>query len=87
MEFQSAIEYYQTESRELGIRFYREVLTAWNRVEAHPRAWPKVRGEIRKCLVRGFPYKVLYTIEQDWIHVLAVMHSSRKPGYWTGRAD
>ena len=28
---------------------------------------------------------VLYTIESDYILILAVMHCSRKPGYWKER--
>ena len=37
VEFQHAIEVYQTESAELGLRFYRAVLTAVARIEAHLR--------------------------------------------------
>ena len=66
-EFQTAIEYYQAESQELGVRFYREVLTALARIESHPKAWPRLRGTVRKCLVSGFPYKLLYTIEPERI--------------------
>jgi toxin ParE1/3/4 len=32
-----------------------------------------------------FPYGILYTIEPDYILILAVMHCSRKPGYWKSR--
>jgi len=84
-EFQEAIEYYQAESQDLGIRFYREVLATLVRLESHPKAWPGLRGNVRKCLVADFPYKLLYTVEPDRIHVLAVMHAKRKPGYWTER--
>ncbi len=84
-EFQEAIEYYQKESPELGVRFYRETMATVVRIEAHPKVWPRLRGHVRKCLVPGFPYKLLYTIEPDRLHVVAVMHSKRKPGYWAGR--
>ena len=39
-EFQEAVEYYQAESQDLGIRFYREVLATLVRLESHPKAWP-----------------------------------------------
>ena len=32
-----------------------------------------------------FPYGILYTVERDSILILAVMHCSRKPGYWKRR--
>ena len=84
-EFQAAIEVHQTESQELGVRFYREVLTTLARIESHPRAWPRLRGAVRKCLVTGFPFKLLYTIDPDRILVVAVMHAKRRPDYWTAR--
>lgn len=84
-EFQAAIEIHQAESQELGVRFYREVLTTLARIESHPKAWPRLRGAVRKCLVTGFPYKLLYTIESDKIFVVAVMHAKRRPGYWMER--
>ncbi len=84
-EFQSAIEIYQAESQELAVRFYREVLATLVRIKSHPKAWPRLRGTVRKCLVPGFPYKLLYVIEAERIFVVAVMHAKRQPGYWAER--
>ncbi len=84
-EFQEAIEYYEAESAGLGVRFYLEVMAVVARIEAHPRAWPRLRGSVRKGLVPGFPYKLLYTIEPEQLYVVAVMHGKRQPGYWAGR--
>jgi plasmid stabilization system protein ParE len=84
-EFQHAIETYQAESAELGLRFYRCVLDAVARIETHPSAWPRLRGAVRKCLVEEFPYKLLYIIEADRLFVVAVMHGKRKPDYWLER--
>jgi hypothetical protein len=47
-EFQAAIERYQAESQELGVRFYREVMTTLVRIKSHPKAWPRLRGAVRK---------------------------------------
>jgi toxin ParE1/3/4 len=33
----------------------------------------------------AFPYGVLYTIEAEFILIVAVMHCSREPGYWKRR--
>jgi plasmid stabilization system protein ParE len=84
-EFQHSIEVYQAESPELGLRFYGAVMVAAAKIEAHPQAWPRLRGGVRKCLVEAFPYKLLYAIEADCIHVVAVMHAKRNPDYWVER--
>lgn len=85
LEFQQAIEIHLAESMALGLRFYRAVMDAAARIETHPKAWPRVRGDVRKCLVAEFPYQLLYTIEPERIQIVAVMHGKREPSYWAGR--
>jgi hypothetical protein len=42
---------------------------------------------IRKRLVSGFPFSVLYEIQPDRIYIAAVMHQHRRPGYWLKRVE
>jgi hypothetical protein len=42
--------------------------------------------DVRRVLVKVFPYAVLFTVEEDSILVVAVMHCHREPGYWRNRA-
>ncbi len=41
--------------------------------------------DVRRCMTRKFPYGILYTIEEDYILILAVMHCNREPNYWKNR--
>ena len=81
-ELLDAARYYELEYEGLGRRFKEEVRTAALRISAYPLAWSVERGEVRKCLLHKFPYKLLYSIEHDHILVLAVAHQHRKPDYW-----
>jgi toxin ParE1/3/4 len=47
--------------------------------------YPEIDEDVRRCMTRKFPYAVLYTIEQDYLLIIAVMHCSRKPNYWKNR--
>ncbi len=38
-------------------------------------------------VIQRWPYGVLYTIEPEFILVVAVMHGSREPGYWKRRLE
>ena len=58
---------------------------AIGRILDSPERWRIVDGDVRRCLTRGFPYALLYTVETDFVLILAVMHFSRRPGYWTNR--
>lgn len=44
-------------------------------------------GEVRKALVRPFPYSVIYRIQGGRVVVLAVFHNKRDPKIWQSRAE
>ena len=55
------------------------------RVCSHPRSWTKLDSKTRRCLTSKFPYGVLYRIQGQSIHIMAIMNLHRKPGYWKSR--
>lgn len=42
---------------------------------------------IRSKVVRGHPYRIVYTVEPDSILILAYIHERREPGYWLHRLN
>lgn len=84
-EFVEAIEYYEENRPGLGLDFAAEVHLAIEQVVAFPRAWPVIESDVRRSLVRRFPYGILYSVEEEGIYILAVMHLHRNPEYWTSR--
>jgi plasmid stabilization system protein ParE len=84
-ELDDVVCYLELEFEGLGKRFKAEVKKAAKRIAEHPEAWSIERGDVRKCLLHKFPYKLLYSIEEDHIFVIAVAHQHRKPDYWIER--
>ncbi len=84
-ELDDASHYYEIELLGLGKRFREEVRKAAIRIAEYPEAWSVERGEVRKCLLHKFPYKLLYSIEEGHILIIAVAHQHRKPDYWIER--
>jgi toxin ParE1/3/4 len=84
-EFQAAALFYLERQPGLEQRFIDCVENAVARIIAHPEQHPSFEGDIRRCLTRVFPYGVLFTIEPDYLLLVAVMHCSREPGYWRNR--
>jgi toxin ParE1/3/4 len=84
-EYQDAARYYANCQEGLELRYMDCVETAIRKVVAEPERWRKFDGEIRRCLTSVFPYAVLYTIEPDYVLIIAVMHCHREPGYWKKR--
>lgn len=85
-EFLGAINYYEERKENLGYEFALEVYATIERIMAHPKSWPILDGEVRRCQTARFPYGVLYTEHQESIWILAVMHLHRNPDYWKHRA-
>lgn len=86
-ELEDATEYYELEQPGLGRRFKQEVKKAALRISEYPEAWSIEHGEIRKCLLHRFPYKLLYSIEEDHAFIIAVAHLHRRPDYWIDSDD
>jgi plasmid stabilization system protein ParE len=85
-ELDDATHYYEVEYPGLGMRFREEIRKAARRISEYPEAWSVERGDVRKCALHKFPYKLLYSIEEDHIFIIAVAHQHRKPDYWIERS-
>jgi len=84
-EYQESALYYAERDPALALRFVEAVEDAIRRILENPRRWRVLDDDVRRCLTHIFPYGVLYTIESDFILIVAVMHGSREPGYWKRR--
>jgi hypothetical protein len=84
-EFDEAKEFYEVEQAGLGLRFESEIKKSLLRISEFPTTWPLERKEIHRYLVHKFPYKILYSVQNQYIIVLAFSHFHRKPTYWLRR--
>lgn len=85
-ELNDAALYYELESSGLGVAFLNEVERCLRSISRHPKAAPILSDNIRRRILRGFPYALLYTVKPDGVRILAVMNLKRRPAYWVGRA-
>ncbi len=85
LELEDATHFYELEFKGLGQRFKKEIKKTAIRISEYPKAWSVERGEVRRCILHKFPYKLLYSIEKDHIFIIAVAHLHRKPDYWIDR--
>ncbi|NUO07716.1 MAG: type II toxin-antitoxin system RelE/ParE family toxin [Candidatus Brocadia sp.] len=87
LELEDATTFYELEYQGLGKRFKQEVEQSIRRIIEYPKASSIERGDIRKRSLHKFPYKILYSIENDHILIIAIAHLHRKPYYWIERAE
>ncbi len=84
-EYVAAAEYYAGIDLGLGMRFHEEIERLISEACAHPRAYRRVRGDIRRHFSAAFPYGILFEDRPDEVRILAVMNLRRDPGYWLNR--
>lgn len=84
-EYNEAAFYYARKEPGLDLRFILCVEQAIELVLQDPMRWRQIDQDVRRCLTRVFPYGILYTIEEDYILIVAVAHCSREPNYWRHR--
>lgn len=85
LEVKEAYDWYDNQARGLGDDFISELEAAFQTVSELPETWPKFKSDYRRFLLSKFPYSVIYRAQKETIFIVAVMHNSRKPGYWKTR--
>ncbi len=81
-EIQTAYEWYEQQRQGLGSEFLQEVREILAAIERSPTLYPVVRDDIRRALLRRFPYSILYVAEPEQTVVLACFHGKRDPRRW-----
>jgi plasmid stabilization system protein ParE len=70
----------------LGSAFLLSVEAVINSISRNPQLYSLVHKNVRRALVRRFPYAVFYIVEESHIAVLAIFHAKRHPATWRKRS-
>ncbi|HEU4710977.1 MAG TPA: type II toxin-antitoxin system RelE/ParE family toxin [Pyrinomonadaceae bacterium] len=84
-EMLESSRYLEVKNSGLGLDLLDAIQEAVRRITKFPESGSLERANMRKALVRGFPFTLLYEVRQDHLFIAAVMHQHRKPGYWASR--
>ena len=85
-EFDDALDWYEQQRPGLGVDFVTQVQEVFDRIGATPERYAQIFQDIRRVVVRRFPYSIFYKVESQQVVVLAVFHSRRNPRIWQERA-
>ena len=84
-EFDAAADWYELQHTGLGIDFVARVREVFQRIAVTPRLHGVVYQDVRKAIIKRFPYIVLYREDQGEIIVISIFHTSRDPSVWQSR--
>ena len=89
-EFLDAVRWYTRRNVVAAVRFDEHVSRAEAAIREAPHQWPRVSGvpralDVRRRLVDGFPFAIVYLELDAELLIVAVAHGKRRPGYWRER--
>ena len=56
-----------------------------NLISYSPKIFPAYRKNFRKCVMKKFPYNIVFREFDEKIIIYAISHQRRKPNYWVKR--
>ena len=84
-ETKAVYEWYQRQSTKAAVRFAVEFSRAVRAIEDDADRFPAYLKGTRRCLLKKFPYLIVFKEYPDHVFIVAVAHSKRRPGYWSRR--
>ncbi len=78
-----ALEYQEANQ---GYDFIAVVKKTLHRIQTYPAAWTKNSTHTRRCMLKGFPYAVIYQKVESGILVVGIMNLRKKPTHWASKS-
>lgn len=82
----AARNWYERQRAGLGDAFIETVDELLGRISAVPEQYAVLLKGVRRGKLRRYPYVAYYRVLADRIEVIGVLHGSRDPAIWQGRA-
>jgi plasmid stabilization system protein ParE len=86
-DVREAAAYYGAQHPPLEDRFRSALVTVLDAVVGRPESFPIVHRDMRRAMLKVFPYGVFFRLKSDVIRVVGVIHLRRDPKTWQDRAQ
>ena len=84
-ELREAKVWYEAQVSGLGVRLIVQVDRVLTEIVANPRLFALVHRDVRRALVRPFPYAIFFRELESVVRVIAIVHLHRDPATWQRR--
>jgi toxin ParE1/3/4 len=84
-DVEDAWQWYEARREGLGDEFLDVIQATLESITAHPESAPVVHRDVRRQLLRRFPFGLFYRIVEEQVVVVACFHAKRSPRLWRSR--
>lgn len=85
-ELDNTFEAYVYQKKHLGQDFIQEVSNVIELIKHYPDVWQKSSTHTQRCLLKSFPYAVIYQVKNDTIIIVSIMNLRKKPTLWATKS-
>jgi plasmid stabilization system protein ParE len=82
-----ALSWYRARGLDLAGEFRKSLDSCLKSIQSFPESHPIVHRDIRRALMKRFPYGVFYVRDGELVTVLACFHAKRDPVIWKERTQ
>lgn len=84
-DFDRSYEFYYEKNPIIADTFYQSIKLSFENIKENPITFPIAYKDLRKYVVKNFPFVIYYQIIDTIIQVIAIFHTSRNPEIWNER--
>ena len=84
-ELLDTFQWYQEQRQGLGYDFKLCVDEVISKIKKNPLIYKKLFRNVRRSVIKRFPFGLFFIVEDNTIIVLAVLHARRDPRRWKVR--
>jgi len=81
----AAARWYEEKASGLGAAFLELVEQSLGAIADNPARFPTVARDVRRALLKRFPFGIFFRVRSGRVKVLAILHLSRDPARWRSR--
>jgi plasmid stabilization system protein ParE len=86
LQIAEAIDWYDSQEPGRGDDFLGSLQDTIESICHNPHQYQVLRGDLRRAVLRRFPYLVIYGVVDDEVIVLRCVHAHRDPRRWLSQS-
>lgn len=87
LDFDVSFDWYAAQSTVAADRFSMAIESALSRIAEFPNQFARIDARHRECVVKRFPFRIVFREEEKRVLIVAIAHAKRRPGYWRARTS
>ena len=84
-DIEEASLWYEQQTEGLGRELVMAVNEGLRSIQDYPNSYQEVHRQVRRLILKRFPYQLFYLLTEDAIIVFGCFHTSRNPMLWKKR--